>query len=64
MSGKIRVSSRCGSNDGCVGIELAGDGVAMHDTKNPGSEPIRMSRQEFAALLSEIKTGALSFPQS
>lgn len=61
---KIRISTKCEQNAGCVGIEFSGDAVAIHDTKNPGRDPIRMSRTQFGALLDEIKADGLGFPNS
>lgn len=50
------VSSFCAAN-GCVGVAISSDGVAVVDTKDTAAAPLRFTRDEWTAFVAGVKAG-------
>lgn len=54
-----RKSSYSGGGNDCVEVAFIGDGIAVRDSKNPQGGVLRLSRQEWDALLAAARAGEL-----
>jgi hypothetical protein len=54
-----RKSSYSGGGNDCVEVALIGDGIAVRDSKNPQGGVLRLSGQEWDALLAAARAGEL-----
>jgi hypothetical protein len=55
-----RRSSRCESGS-CVEVALAGDGVAIRDSKHPGGANLLFTRGEWEAFVEGVRAGDFEF---
>ena len=56
LPASVRISSFCSDGD-CVGVAVTDDGVAVVDTKSPGTAPLCFSPSEWAAFVAGVKAG-------